>query len=84
MTLRLLLSFIIKPKNPCINCIHYVKYECKNQYDTKPILGKCSLFGEENLVTGAIKCEYALICRINDSHCGKEGRFYFNTKQNQK
>ena len=88
MSLRLLSSFIIKNKNPCINCIHYVKYKYKNPYDelyeTNPISGKCSLFGEENLVTGVIEYESALICRINDSQCGKEGRFYSNTKQNQK
>lgn len=82
MSLRLFSSFIIKTKNPCVNCINYIKYKYTNPYDeiydTNLILGKCSIFGKENLVTGQIEYENALVCRIDESLCGKKGK-YFNT-----
>jgi hypothetical protein len=82
MSLRLFSSFIIKTKNPCINCINYIKYKYSNPYDeiydTNPISGNCRLFGKENLVTGQIEYDYALLCRIDETQCGKKGK-YFNT-----
>ncbi len=82
MSLRLFSSFIIKTKNPCINCLNYIKYKYRNPYDeiydTNPILGNCRLFGKENLVTGEIKYDKALLCRLDDSKCGEKAK-YFNT-----
>ena len=83
MNLRLFTSFIIKTKNPCINCVNYIKYKYTDPYneiyDSETSLGKCYIFGKQNLVTGHIEYENALVCRTNDSKCGKEGRYY-NTK----
>ena len=82
MSVRFFSSFIKKTKNPCINCVNYIKYKYGNPYDeiydTNPIMGNCRLFGKENLVTGEIEYEHALVCRIDESKCGKKGR-YFNT-----
>lgn len=81
MGLRLFSSFIIKIQNPCINCVNYIKYKYTYPphdeiYDPETKLGTCSLFGEQNLITGNIIYEDALLCRIHDSKCGKEGRYY--------
>ena len=82
MSLRLFSSFIIKTPNPCINCINYIKYKYNNPYDEiyarKTVVGDCSIFGKQNLVTGEIEHEDALVCRTDYSKCGKEGK-YFNT-----
>jgi len=82
MSVRFFSSFIIKTKNPCVKCVNYIQYKYSNPYDeiyeTKYIIGRCSIFGEENLVTGQIEYENALISRIDESKCGKKGR-YFNT-----
>jgi len=77
--IKQLTSFIIKTKNPCINCIHYIKYHLHNSDNYENKIGICRLFGEQNLVTGHVEFENALSCRINESQCGKEGR-YFTTK----
>lgn len=83
MSVRLFSSFIKKTNNPCINCINYIKYKYAYPhdeiYDRKTILGTCSKFGKEHLVTGEIEYDDALECRINDSKCGKEGRYYNST-----
>lgn len=83
MSLRFFSSFIIKAKNPCIQCAHYIQYTYANPYDeiydiygSGERLGKCSLFGKENLVTGQTEYDDALICRINDSKCGTHGKFF--------
>ena len=80
MSLRLFSSFVIKTKNPCINCVNYIKYKYRNPYDeiydTNPILGNCHLFGKESLVTGQIEYDKALLCRIDETKCGKKGKYY--------
>jgi len=80
MSLRFFSSFIVKAKTPCIQCAHYIQYKYANPYDEiygpEMILGKCSLFGKENLVTGQTEHDDALICRKNDSKCGKDGKFF--------
>jgi hypothetical protein len=82
MSLRLFSSFIIKTKNPCIKCINYIEYKYPNMYDeiysNERVLGKCSLFGNENLVTGEIEYAHALVCRVDELKCGRNGK-YFNT-----
>ena len=84
MSLRFFSSFIIKTKAPCINCKNYIKYKHTNLYDeiydgvydgvTK--LGTCSLFGKQNLVTGQIEYDSALMCRQYETKCGKDGQHY--------
>lgn len=80
MRIRTFSSFIIKIQNPCINCVNYIKYKYPypedELYDYETKLGKCSLFGNQNLVTGETEYEQAIVCRKNDSKCGKEGKYY--------
>jgi len=75
-------SFITKAINPCITCVNYINYKYETHYDEiyerENKIGTCSLFGKENLVTGEIKYEDALACRINESKCGKEGKYFKN------
>ena len=73
-----ILSFIVRTKNPCKNCINYVKYKYPHDeiYDPETKIGYCSLFGKENLVSGEINYENALSCRINDVKCGEYGRYF--------
>jgi len=47
-------------------------------YSNERVLGKCSLFGNENLVTGEIEYAHALVCRVDELKCGRNGK-YFNT-----
>ena len=80
MNIRLFSSFIIKTKKPCINCVNYIKHKYTNPYDEiyDPIskLGTCSIFGMENIVTGEIEYEHAIVCRTNESKCGIIGSHY--------
>ena len=46
-----------------------------NSYELCKAFG---LFGKENLVTGQIEYDYALLCRLDERQCGKKGK-YFNT-----
>lgn len=70
-------SFIKKSNPVCINCIHYLKYSIPYDeiYD-KTKIGLCFKFEKENLVTGEISYEDAMICRITNSKCGETGKFY--------
>ena len=81
MSLRLFSSFIIKNQKPCVNCVNYIKYKYTYPhdeiYDSETKLGTCSLFGEQNVVTGNIIYEDALKCRINSFSCGINGKYYY-------
>jgi hypothetical protein len=82
---RLLSSFIIKSKNHCINCVHVKPFKHPNLdydeiYEKYPPSPKCSIFGEQDVVTGEITYEYAFACRFDNSKCGKEGRYFSNAK----
>ena len=80
MSLRLFSSFVIKTKNPCLTCVNYVAHKYGNPYDEiyayKTKIGKCDLFGKQNLVTGVVENEDAMSCRTNESKCGKDGKHY--------
>jgi hypothetical protein len=78
-------------KNPiCLDCSHYKEYKHSNLYDElygdggeSYKLGKCGLYGRQNLVTGQIEFDYAVVCRIDDSKCGEKGK-QFNLKWKKK
>jgi hypothetical protein len=82
MSLRFFSSLITntKPINPCVNCLHYIKYKYfypeDEIYDHKTKLGNCALFGKPHLVTGEIEYDSALECRLNKLKCGKNGLFF--------
>ena len=80
MSATFMRSFIRNTQNPCIRCVHYLKFHVHNRdTDIEQKIGICHLFGKQHLVTGEIIYEDALACRINDSKCGQEGR-YFTSK----
>jgi hypothetical protein len=76
-------------KNPiCLDCSHYNEYKHPNPYDElyggeSYKLGKCGLYGRQNVVTGQIQFEYAVVCREDDSKCGEKGK-QFNLKWKKK
>lgn len=80
MSIRLFSSFISKNKNYCVNCLNYVNYKYTypqdELYEYKKIEGSCGLYGNQNLVTGEIKYDNALICRQDKSKCGEKGIFF--------
>jgi hypothetical protein len=39
-------------------------------------MGRCSKFGEKNIITDEIKYDYADKCREKESLCGKEGKYF--------
>lgn len=54
----------------CKNCIHYKPFS--NNYD----LGKCSVFGEKNIISDEISNNYADKCRNDENKCGIEGKYF--------
>jgi hypothetical protein len=74
-------------KNPvCLDCSHYIEYKQSNPYDElygSYKLGRCGLFGRQNVVTGQIHLADALECRENESKCGEKGK-HFDLKWKKK
>ena len=83
MRMNLITPFIKKTKNHCINCINYIKYQYTDPYDEiyniKTKIGNCYMFGKENLVTGEIEYENAMVCRMDKTKCGNDGNYYKKT-----
>ena len=61
----------------CANCLHFIKYT----YDDPFAGNRCKKFGEMDVITGAIKYDYAEVSRLGDDNCGKKGSHY--TAKNQ-
>jgi len=58
----------------CKNCIFY--QPSKHGIDFSSTMGRCSKFGEKNIITDEIKYDYADKCREKESLCGKEGKYF--------
>jgi hypothetical protein len=77
-----LFSFLLNDPNiindnlpSCSRCIHYKKY----YFPFVPLnnnLGKCSKFGERNIITGQINYEYAEYVRKDEKKCGTIGKLF--------
>lgn len=72
--------FIFKDSNiinnnlpPCSRCIHY-----KNSFNNR--LGKCTKFGQKDIITGKINYEYALDIRSDENKCGLKGNLFLPRK----
>lgn len=69
--------------NPiCINCKNFIEF---NKDINCLDLGRCKIFGEQNLVTGECKYEFAEICRRMENKCGIKGKYFiprYNLPQN--
>ena len=53
----------------CIHCVHFDTSVSNGRAD----LGRCSLYGTRNLITGIITYTYAELVRQNDSQCRPSG-----------
>lgn len=77
----------------CINCVHFINHSDRldNTVVPTPVylrmndsdsfdnaLGKCSLFGKKDLVTGDITYEWAAVCRTLDRKCGESGKYFYS------
>ena len=62
------LSYSLSPKF-CKDCKFYIANN-----------GDCSLFSDEDLVTGVKTYEYASTVRLNDKKCGKEAVYFQENK----
>ena len=61
----------------CANCLHFIKYT----YDDPCAGNRCKIFGEMDVITGAINYDCAEVCRLGNDNCGKKGLHY--TAKNQ-
>jgi hypothetical protein len=60
----------------CKNCKHFLPTMYGDKFDIGKHMGRCSLYGKINLVTGEIEHEYASIVRSMDSMCGINGTYF--------
>ena len=58
----------------CRNCVYYKPSPFATDYGS--LTSKCEKIGEKNILTGDIKYDYVSICRMNESKCGKEGKYF--------
>ena len=63
----------------CKNCVFFIEHTNNYPYDPVPdnaYYGKCTKFGEMNLVTGCIEYDFAKLCREDVKKCGWRGAWY--------
>jgi hypothetical protein len=63
----------------CIKCVSFIRYKNNYPYDSltnNKEYGKCSMFGEKNMVTGDIEYINAARCRADETKCGRNGNAY--------
>jgi hypothetical protein len=53
-----------------------------DKFDIGKHMGKCSLYGKINLVTGEIEHEYASVVRSIDNMCGLNGTHFEDSTEN--
>ena len=61
----------------CSNCVHFIEHTNNYPYDPVPSdeqYGRCKMFGQVNLITGAIEYDLASECRLNVNKCGIIGK----------
>jgi len=82
MKLSNLYIFLLQPNNYfiknseypiCKNCVFFKK---DDKFPDDLILGKCLLFGKQNIISGEINYEYADIIRKDKDLCNIKGKFY--------
>jgi len=79
-----LISFIFKDPNiingnlpTCSRCIHYRGDLLSNiPLPVNNHLGRCSKYGEKDIITGKIKYHYADYIRNDENKCGIDGRMF--------
>ncbi len=69
----------------CINCVNFIEHKTNYPYDSLPndnLYSKCKMFGEQNLITGEIENKFASTCRVDNTKCGIDGK-YFTEKEKE-
>uniref|UniRef100_A0A6C0B2Z8 Uncharacterized protein n=1 Tax=viral metagenome TaxID=1070528 RepID=A0A6C0B2Z8_9ZZZZ len=59
----------------CKNCAYFREPKSPQSI----LMGKCTKFGEKNIITGSIKFLFAQEIRADEDLCGKRG-IYYNEK----
>ena len=62
----------------CYNCVYYKPSLFSTDYGSST--SKSEKIGEKNILTSNIKYDYVSICRMNESKCGKEGKYFEEEK----
>jgi len=61
----------------CQQCVFYIKPTYTDKYEIGNYFGKCNKFVNNDTLIGDFDYKYALLVRLNEDECGKEGK-YFN------
>lgn len=61
----------VMPKT-CVTCKHFIR----DHPAIDPRLGKCKLFGEMDMVSGLVRYDFAMDCRLYDEKCGAKAQYY--------
>ena len=73
-------KFIKNSEYPvCKNCCHYLQ---DDKFPNDTLLSKCTLFGQQDVISGDITNYYVDKVRNNDKLCGIKGN-YFKIKENK-
>lgn len=71
-------QFIINSKIPiCKNCVYFSPYKNDKSFYH---LGKCTKFGNMDIVSGIIEYKYAYNCRTSGDLCSFNGTYYEERK----
>lgn len=60
----------------CQQCIYYIRPIFNDKYEIGNYFGKCIKFTNNDTTLGDIDYKYALMSRINENECGKEGKYH--------
>ena len=61
----------------CKNCIFYKPVPNR---DFSCILSECTKFGEKNILSNEIKYDLVKLCRLDESKCGIQGKYFKEEK----
>ena len=63
----------------CVNCINFIEEKTNYPYEELPndkLYGQCKKFGTQDLVTGEIENEFAILCRSDNTKCGISAKYF--------
>jgi hypothetical protein len=68
----------ITNQKSCKQCIFYIKPNFNDKYEIGNYFGKCTKFNNNDTLIGEFDFKFALMARINEYECGKEGKYYIS------
>jgi hypothetical protein len=60
----------------CQQCIFFIKPNFNDKYEIGNYFGKCIKFTNNDTAISVFDYKFALMDRINEYECGKEGKYY--------